>query len=171
MRSISVRIALAFIVSLASIVPAMSADGEKLAIFTFELYDTSLEGEVRGADPAEAARLEMITDLLRDAYRDQGSYELVDTDAMQERLATMPKLRTCNGCESRLAREVGADQVVTGFVQKISTLILSLSMSVHDAETGNLLRKYNASIRGNTDESWSHGVRYLIRNQLFEEQQ
>ncbi|VVT02811.1 DUF3280 domain-containing protein [Rhizobium sp. EC-SD404] len=171
MRSISVCIALACVVSLASIVPAMSADGEKLAIFTFELYDTSLEGEVRGADPAEAARLEMITDLLRDAYRDQGGYELVDTDAMQERLATMPKLRTCNGCESRLAREVGADQVVTGFVQKISTLILSLSMSVHDAETGNLVRKYNASIRGNTDESWSHGVRYLIRNQLFEEQQ
>lgn len=171
MKSISVRIALACVVSLASIVPAMSADGEKLAIFTFELYDTSLEGEVRGADPAEAARLEMITDLLRDAYRDQGGYELVDTDEMQERLATMPKLRTCNGCESRLAREVGADQVVTGFVQKISTLILSLSMSVHDAETGNLLRKYNASIRGNTDESWSHGVRYLIRNQLFEEQQ
>ena len=171
MRSIPARFTLVWLLLLSSIGPGLAAEGEKLAIFTFELYDTSLEGEVRGADPAEAARLEMITDLLRDAYRDKGGYELVDTDAMQERLATMPKLRTCNGCESRLARELGADQVVTGFVQKISTLILSLSMSVHDAGTGDLLRKYNASIRGNTNESWAHGVRYLIRNQLFEEQQ
>ena len=163
------RAGLSLFLWMTALAPTFAAEDRRLAIFDFELYDTSLEGEVRGPDPAEDARLQMITDLLREAFRDEG-YEIIDTSEVQQRLATMPKLRTCKGCESRLAREVGADEVVTGFVQKISTLILSLSVSVHDAESGELVRKYNASIRGNTDESWSHGMRYLIRNQLFEQQ-
>ena len=149
--------------------PAQAEDDIKLAVFNFQLYDTSLEGEVRGPDPAEAERLLVITNILRDAYREHEGYTLVDTSNVDARLESMPALRTCNGCESRLARELGADRVVTGFVQKISTLILSLSISVHDAQSGELRTKFNASIRGNTDESWEHGMRYLIRNQIFED--
>lgn len=154
---------------LAAVLPHAGLAAEKVAIFDFELYDTSLEGEMRGPDPAEAKRLEMITGIVRDAYREAG-YEIVDIGPLRERLASMPQLRTCKGCEVRLAEELGAELAVSGFVHKISTLILGVSVSIHDVENRTLVDRLNASIRGNTDESWEHGIRYMVRYDLFPEE-
>jgi hypothetical protein len=153
----------------ASVASAAPEDRPNLAIFDFELFDTSIEGEVRGADPAEAERLVMITELIRDAYRARDEVELVDVSPLRERLDSMPKLRTCKGCETKLAAPLGADQTMSGFVHKVSTLILSVTLFVRDVDSGDILYSTSASIRGNTDESWAHGVNYLIRNKLFEE--
>ncbi|WP_245409965.1 DUF3280 domain-containing protein [Pararhizobium haloflavum] len=151
---------------LAGLSPAAADEAPAVAVFDFELYDTSLEGEMRGPDPAEDDRLLMITDLVREAYRARDAV-LVDTAALREKLSTSPRLYTCRGCETAYAEDLGADLAVTGFVQKISTLILSLNITVRDVDSGEIVERLSASLRGNTDDSWAHGANYLIRNELF----
>jgi hypothetical protein len=138
----------------------------KVAVFEFELIDTSLEGEKRGADPAETARLRKASDALREGLAASGRYAVVSTAPAAGKIAEAGHIRTCNGCEARIARELGADLAITGNVQKVSTLILSINIVVKDAATGALVQDVTADIRGNTDESWLHGVRWLIRNRL-----
>lgn len=64
---------------LVAVGPALADEPPRLALFGFELVDTSLQGEVEGADPAEAARLQMIEAELRAQLEASGRYRLVDT--------------------------------------------------------------------------------------------
>jgi len=139
----------------------------KVAVFDIELYDTSLEGELRGADPAETARLEQLSSLLQNAVAQRSDMVGVDITPLRERLAAMPALYSCNGCEAGLAAELGAERSISGFVSKVSTLILYITVSVRDTASGRLLKQGNVSIRGNTDESWQHGLQSLLKRQIF----
>lgn len=138
----------------------------KAAVFDFELIDTSLEGEKRGVDPAETARLVKISDALRDGLAASGGYQIVSVAPAARQIAEAGYLHGCNGCEVPIARGLGADVAVIGEIRKISTLILSLTITVKDAATGAMLRTATADIRGNTDDSWLHGVRWLVRNRI-----
>ncbi len=151
----------------AGIVPIEADEPQNAAVFNFELLDTSLEGEKRGVDPAETARLRKISDLLRDKLAESGKYKIVSTTPAAQEIEDAGYLRSCNGCDARIAKKLGADLAITGYVDKVSTLILNIKIFVRDAETGTLLRAVNADIRGNTDESWAHGVRWLVRNRLL----
>jgi len=55
---------------------------------------------------------------------------------------------------------------VTGTVQKVSNLILNLNIYLRDAKDDRLLQSMSADFRGNTGESWSRALSYLIRNKL-----
>lgn len=150
----------------AAALPAVAAPA-KVAVFDLELYDTSLEGELRGSDPAERTRLAEMTALLRAAVAARDDMTPVDLAPLQERLAALPALYSCSGCEAKLAGELGADRSVSGFVYKISTLILYITVAVRDARNGRLIEKESVSIRGNTDESWRHGMETLLERYLF----
>src|SRR3546814_6777019 len=65
-----------------------------VAVFDVELYDTSLEGELRGRDPAESARLGQITALLREAVETRPDMVVIDVAPLRERLAALPALRS-----------------------------------------------------------------------------
>lgn len=139
----------------------------KVAVFDIELYDTSLEGEMRGVDPLETARLTQLSALLVAAVAQDPEMEPVDTAPLRERLARMPALYSCNGCEAKLAGELGAERSVSGFVYKVSTLILYITVAVRDTASGKLIEEGSVSIRGNTDESWQHGLHSLLKRQIF----
>ena len=81
----------------------------------------------------------------------------------------MQSIRGCNGCEIDLARELGADRLAYGWVQKVSNLILNVNVVFEDVATGQTLQADSVDIRGNTDESWSRGLRYLVDERLFRE--
>ena len=144
-----------------------AAEGPRLAIFSLELLDTSLEGEVYGENQAEQARLVMVSDLLRQLLTESKRYEVLEMAPLREKIADAGYIYSCNGCDVALARELGADQALTGLVQKVSNLILNINFYLRDVETGELLKVMSADIRGNTDESWSHGVSWLVRNRLL----
>jgi len=150
---------------------ASSPSAVKVAVFDLELYDTSLEGELRGPDPAEAARLAQLTDLLREAVAARGDMVPVPVDPLRPRLAKMPALYSCSGCEARLAGELGADRSISGFVYKVSTLILYITVEVRETGSAQLIRKGSVSIRGNTDQSWRHGLQSLLSRQIFKDDQ
>jgi hypothetical protein len=148
---------------------AAAAAPLKVAVFDLELYDTSLEGELRGRDPAETARLAQMTALLREAIAAQDGLTAVDVAPLRDRLATMPALYSCSGCEAKLAGELGAERSLSGFVYKVSTLILYITVAVRDTGTGRLIQEGSVSIRGNTDESWRHGLQSLLARQIFKD--
>jgi hypothetical protein len=155
--------ALALVFALAT-APAGAA--ERVASFGFELVNTSLEP----TQPAEEARLAALDQQLADAFTERG-YSLVDVAPAAEQRAGTAALRDCPACEVEMARQLGADLAVLGWVQKVSNLILNVNVQLHDVASGKLLRAASADIRGNTDESWRHGLRWLIRNRIFAKDQ
>jgi hypothetical protein len=52
-------------------------------------------------------------------------------------------------------------------VQKVSNLILNMTVSIRDASSGRIVAAMSADMRGNTDESWSRTLDWLVRNRLL----
>jgi hypothetical protein len=148
-------------------VPAGAADPARLAVFDFELVDTSPEREIRGVEPADAARLDMIEAELRERLAASGRFELVDTAAVQ--LEASRQLWNCKGCEIAIADRLGADLALVGWVQKVSNLILNINVAIREVPSRELVFAGSVDIRGNTDESWQRGIRYLLKNRLLKE--
>ncbi len=149
----------------ASAAPAQEAGGGpvEVAVFDFELIDTSAVGAMTGPQAEEAARLDALGEALREAYQEAPGYRVVDVGPAREE-ASRRSLRNCGGCARGLADALGAEIAVTGTVQKVSNLILNVNVYVEDAQGAE--RAYSADIRGNTDESWRRGLDWLIRNRL-----
>ena len=143
------------------------AEPPKLAVFDFELLDTSLEGEMRGPQADEHNRLILISDQVRRQLSESGKFQILDI-APVKAVAEASNLQACGGCDVDYAQRIGADIVITGVMKKISTLILNLTIFVRDAHTGKLINVMNADFRGNTDESWTRATSYLVRNRLLE---
>lgn len=141
--------------------PAMAKTLPTVAVFEFALTNTSLAAST----PEELARLQRLDQQLRNGLRDH--FELVDVGPVRERLAGVDSIRGCNGCELDLARQLGAQQVAYGWVQKVSNLILNVNLVVEDVSSGRTLRAESVDIRSNTDESWTRGLRYLLNERMF----
>jgi hypothetical protein len=139
----------------------------KAVVFPFELIDTSHEGEIRGARADETARLALITAELRSLLANNERYEPVDASSLAAEIASAAPLHKCNGCEADLAKKLGAELAIIGTVQKVSNLILNVNLYVRDVATGKPLRAMSVDIRGNTDDMWLRGVRWLVRNRLL----
>ena len=138
----------------------------KLAVFDFELIDTSLDGELKGPRDDEHERLLRISAQLRKEVRKSGRFDVIDIASVNA-AAHEKNLQACGGCDVQMAQQIGADLAITGTVQKISNLILNMTIYMRSARTGRLVTTMNADFRGNTDESWSRTVSYLVRNRLL----
>ena len=148
---------------------ASAADPPRLAVFDFELIDSSLQGEMEGIDPADQARLRMIQAELRRRLEESGRFELVDTAPAAAQIDSAGYLWSCNGCELAIARQLDADLALVGWVQKVSNLILNLNVVMRDTGTREQVFASSVDIRGNTDEGWQHGIGYLLENRLLKE--
>ena len=147
---------------------SVAADAKtSVAAFDFELYDTSLEGELRGENEAEQRRLAAISDRFRQLLTESARYDVIDLLPASREIAAVGMFRGCNRCDVKIARGLGAEVSMTGVVQKVSNLILNINIYVRDVRSGDLLQVMSADIRGNTDRSWARGVSWLVRNRLL----
>ncbi|GAA0017931.1 DUF3280 domain-containing protein [Bradyrhizobium diazoefficiens] len=105
------------------------ADPPKLAVFDFELIDTSLPGEFYGSKP-ELVRLDHISEQLRKELADSGRFQVLDIAPVRD-----------------AARHA--------------------NLYLRDVKTGTMITVASADMRGNTDESWTRTMSYLIRNRLL----
>ena len=162
-------IAAALAVAALSLATAARAAEEPLplAVFDFELIDTSLEGEVSGPREDEQKRLGLISDLLRKMLAESGRYEIVDMAPAAAVIQDAGYLHGCNGCDAKIAGDLGAERALTGTVQKVTNLILNINLYERDVASGKLLRAMSVDIRSNSDKSWSRGVSYLVRNRIL----
>jgi hypothetical protein len=149
-----------------AIVSAAPRSAQTVAVFDFELIDSSLEGEMKGSRADEQARLAGLGDQLRHRLLQSDQFKLVDIASIADE-ARASNLHACNGCDTRLAKSLGAELAVTGTVQKVSNLILNMNIYVRDVSSGDTIAAMSADMRGNTDESWSRTLDWLIRNRLL----
>lgn len=147
-------------------VAAQTDSGEKLkvAFFGFELINTSPQP----TSDAENQRLVMVGDTLTQMLADSGRYQFVPLSDVLNQKIESTRITDCNGCQIEWAREAGADLAVWGTVQKVSNLILNENVYIDDARNGGRYFSQSVDIRGNTDESWVRGIRYLLRYNLLQ---
>ncbi|WP_118133514.1 DUF3280 domain-containing protein [Oceanicella sp. SM1341] len=161
-------IALAALVSplaAAELGPGLEA-GAKVAFFGVHFIDTSHEGAVNGPRPDEAKRVADGAAQIEAALHEHG-LETLALDPVRAQLDRVVNPADCNGCELRMARELGADYAMVAEVQKVSNLILSMNIVVREPQSGAKVRGISVDIRGNTDESWHRGFSYILRNNIF----
>jgi hypothetical protein len=138
---------------------------EPIAVIGFELVDDQ-------PDPAREAalqrRLAALHAQLENGLRDQGLYRVVDTapareliEAIRERNAFVYR---CNGCFAEVAQRLGTRLVAVGWVQRVSELILNVNVSVRDARTDAQVLVKSVDLRGNTDESFTRGMAFMLRD-------
>jgi Protein of unknown function (DUF2380) len=142
------------------------ADLPGIAVFDFELVDTSLEGEVNGPRTDERDRLMRVGEQLRKELAESGKFRLLDI-APVNAAAHGSNLQACGGCDVKYSQQLGADLEITGVVQKVSNLILNINIYLRDVHSGQLITAMSADMRGNTDESWLRALAYLVRNRLL----
>jgi hypothetical protein len=138
----------------------------RVVIFDFELVDTSLTGEMKGTSKDELARLAKMAPDLRERLAASGRYEIIPLGA-EEANAKAANLQACGGCDVAMAKRLGADVAVTGTVRKASERLFTINVYLRDTKTGNLTQAASADIRENTDEAWTRGLSYLVRNRLL----
>ena len=154
-----------FCLVLAAAGPAIAAP--KVAILPFDIRDIELEGDLF-AKPKDydVRRMKLVADELKTLMEKDGTYEVVDLTSMAAELEQAAPIYKCNGCEVDLGKKAGADLVVTGYVDKLSDALISLQLFARDTQTGAAKKAMAAEIRGNTDELWLHGIRWLWKNRF-----
>ena len=164
---IAIRRATVFVVlALCCGLPVRAAGVQKVAVFDFEFIDTSLQGATYGANVEEQERLAWAGGELRNRLKQTGRFEVLDVAPLAAK-AHGVDLQRCGGCEAQWARELGAQFAITGWVQKVSNLILNMNITVRDADTGKLVNRMSVDMRGNTQESWSRALNYLLVDRLL----
>jgi hypothetical protein len=136
--------------------------GKKLLVLDFEIVDTSNEPGDQRAD--HARRLIAARTAIEDGLRAHGTYIVLDRKPIETEIAGILQkthLRTCNGCERELAAKVGADLVMTGVVNKVSLLILSMGVTISRVSSDEPLFHQGFDFRGDNDRSYEKTGKYI----------
>lgn len=146
--------------------PLLAKDLPRLVLFDIELHDASHEGQIDGVREDQSRRLQRLNLEAAKLFEKTGLYQLVDISSAADEIEKLKPLRRCNGCDLDIAKRFNADYAVLGSVYKVSNLILEIHLYLRDAKTGAVINHMHTNIRGNTDESWLRGLRWLIKNRL-----
>ena len=140
-----------------------------VAIFDFEMIDTS-GGMIQEEIIAQNKRLKIITKILRQKLEESKRYKPIDiSPAKKEIEYWRGGFHACNGCDADVAKKLGADLSLVGYVQKVSNLILNINVFMRDTKTGKLVEVQSVDVRGNTDETWTRSMSYMIRNRILDD--
>jgi hypothetical protein len=144
--------------------PSMAGNAavKRLLMLDFEIVDTSNEPVDQRAD--HERRLVIVREAVATGLAARKIYEVVGREKIATELAAVREhqyLRGCNGCELTLGEHAGADLVMIGQVNKVSTLVMSMRVSIKDVKTGELKFFKTFDFRGDTDQSWDRAARYF----------
>lgn len=164
MKAALLSFALACLVAVAA--AAQIREEATVAFLGLTFLDTSTEGAYNGVRQDETDRLALLEEEVRKQFTDHG-LTLLDLAPIAEKLQSTTNPANCYGCEIRMARELGADYVLVGVVQKVSNLILAMNLVMRDVATEKVVASRVVEIRSNTDESWLRGIRYILKTAFF----
>jgi hypothetical protein len=169
---------IAFIIAPALVVAGLAIAGGaeapvpvKLALFPFELEDSSAAAGYVAPDDIDREQLRLSTEEARRLIAESGRYQLVDVGAMNNEAAKAGKLRDCDGCEAKLAAGLNADQSMIGIVTRVSRTEYAVTYKLRDARSGAIVAVEQTDLRMGANVAWSRGARWLIENRLLESQQ
>jgi len=139
--------------------PRSSLPPPKLAVL-----DVELSGDPGGPElvAEHEARLRLASARLRADLGGTGLYQLVGIAPAQtliDRLKSEQRyLHDCNGCDLEVGRQLGADQVLVAWVNRVSGLILTFNYEIHDVATAQIAARKSFDFRGDNDTAWTHAI-------------
>jgi Protein of unknown function (DUF2380) len=117
---------------------------------------------------AERARIALIASVFKAKLEASGRYAFVSIPAdAAAKISAGPEVGACGGCEFGYGKELGADTVAWIVIQKVSDLILNINVYMADVAAKKMAFVHSVDIRGDTDESWTRGITYLVKNYLL----
>ncbi len=148
--------------------PALADEPAPVAVFDMSFVNFSQEVDYGATNEAEKARIVMLSDYFRELLAGTGHYAPVELGPVAEDIARNHNdVFHCNLCEAPMARKLGVGRSFTGTVQKLSVLVQTIIVRETDAETGEVVALYQTDIRGNTDEAWRRGLKWLVDNRVM----
>ncbi|CAA2138329.1 DUF3280 domain-containing protein [Hyphomicrobium sp. ghe19] len=118
---------------------------------------------------AERNRISIIEKQFTSSLEAARSYSIVPlTNDIRAKIASGQFVGSCGGCEAEFGKELKADRVAWITVQKVSNLILNMNLYMADPATDKMTFLKSVDIRGNTDESWSRSLKYLLDNYFYD---
>jgi hypothetical protein len=157
--------------ALATQLPASAAAGSApigLAVFDFELEDTTAAAQASGVAASDAAQLAEVTSGVRELFAQSGRYRVIETSDANAEAARTHTLRDCDGCEAGIAQKLGADQALIGVVRRVSRTEYTIGFQVRDSRTGAVVSRADSGLRMGADYSWRRGAVRLVKDQLLE---
>ena len=98
----------------------------------------------------------------------RGLYRVVDFAPAQpllERLqAQQEYMYRCPDCAIQIGKALGAELVMTTWVQKVSELILNINIEIYEVASERSLLSKSVDMRSNDDVSWERSVRFMLRD-------
>ena len=146
---------------------AEEQDIVKIAVFEFELKDTSAAGGVIAPDAIDGENLKQSTDEARAALSASGRYSVVDTSSVASEVKSAGGVLTCGGCDGPLAKKLGATQSMVGVVTRVSRAEYTIQILIRDAETGAVVSNNFTGLRMGANYSWPRGVKSLMKNKIL----
>ena len=146
--------------------PALAADPPSLAFLGvhFQNDNESLEPTSDG----ERARLVRTGEDFTQRLSASGRFKIVPTsDAVQAKIASGQAVGECGGCEIDYGRALDTNFVAWIRIQKVSNLILNMNVFIADVKSGRTVLTKSVDLRGNTDDSWSRSLKYLVKNSVL----
>ncbi|WP_439542702.1 DUF3280 domain-containing protein [Hyphomicrobium sp.] len=125
-----------------------------------EMYEPTTE--------AERARMTKVGNSFKEQLEISGQFDVKPVpEKMAAEIAAGQTLGECGGCELDYGAKLGVDRIAWINVQKVSNLILNLNVYMADVKEKKMTFVRSVDIRGNTDESWTRSLKYLVKNYLL----
>jgi hypothetical protein len=134
------------------------------------VLDLELSGDLGGPEfkAEHETRLRLESAKLRQELAASGLFRIVDdapAQALIEKLKSQQLyLHDCNGCDLQVGQQLGADEVLVAWVNRVSGLILTLTYEIHDVSSGQILDRKSYDFRGDNDSAWTHAILYMVRD-------
>jgi len=168
------RLAIAFMV-----VVGLSFNGQSIAVegpssetprkilFLGVKFQNDHESQEPTSD-AERGRLHAIEEIFRSQLESTGKFRFIPASAdIQSKINEGQSIGDCGGCEIDYGVKSGADVSAWIVVQKVSNLILNINLYMVDVSQRKIMLTQSVDIRGNTDQSWTRGMNYLVKNHIL----
>ena len=149
--------------------PALSDPVKTVALLGVQFLND--HEDLEPTTDAERARLASIEELFKSELEASGRYRFVPIPAAAAaQMAAGPEIGNCGGCEFDYGKRLGGNLAAWIVVQKVSDLILNINVYIADVAEKKLKLRRSVDIRGNSDESWTRGMTYLVNNYILSEQ-
>lgn len=131
-----------------------------VAFAEFSFKDTS--GEMRDQRAEHQAKLEMFTRLLRERVESGRKFAIADLECRGDNCAVTDGIASPH--LTKRAAQQGVRFLVTGGVQKMSTLVQWARLTVLDLRSQRVALDRLYTFRGDTEEAWRHAALFAARH-------
>jgi hypothetical protein len=141
-----------------------AASLEKLVVLPFEIVDNT---PMPGGEERNEVMLEKLTHYIGDTIARTGLYQVIPQNQVNdvvEEAELGTDIRNCNLCEFDLARQVDGEKVMTGWIYKMSILVLTLHIELKNVVSEKTLIKKAYDFRGDNEKAWRRAANYMVRD-------